>query len=210
MFARWYHLRQSSARRRNGNQSRIRILRSCSWDQSGYKGFKWRCSDIWFGRWRTSILDQNRYGNRTRQRCYFWNIRCTGENVGYFDLEHHYIWGRYLLLSMRVSCKHVWQDHCWRRYTTPMKTKLLIVYTLFNILFKVSFYSLYSYLYNTLFQVEPTTTTKMTTREVQETSKGQKDERTRSKGSSINVGHLVSSISIAAVFSRAAMIAKNI
>ena len=61
-----------------------------------------------------------------------------------------------------------------------------------------------------MFQVEPTTTTKMTTKKVQETSKGQKDERTRSKGSSINVGHLVSSISIAAVFSRAAMIAKNI
>ena len=89
-----------------------------------------------------------------------------------------------------------------------MKTKLLIVYT-FKI-FKVSLYSSYSYLYNTLFQAEPTTTTKMTTRKDQETSKERKDESTRSKGSSINVGHLLSSISIAAVFSRAAMIAKNI
>ena len=62
---------------------------------------------------------------------------------------------------------------------------------------------------NISFQGDPSTT-KMTTREVQSTSKGQEVKRTSGKGRSIDEGYLLSTIVIAAVASRAATMAKNI
>ena len=88
-----------------------------------------------------------------------------------------------------------------------MKTKLLIFSTLFNIENKSLKVNAYPFFINISSKGDPTTTTKMTTREVQSTPKGQVDKRTNGEGHSIDEEYLLPTMIIAAVASRAALMA---
>ena len=109
-FARFGHLRRS------GPWS-LSTVRSCDWNKCRHRNIKGRCCGVQIECSGASILDQNERRNRTRQCRFIRDLgRWSRRNVWRTHLGHSSNRGRNVLLSVRVSCGHGWENYCWFKY----------------------------------------------------------------------------------------------